>query len=364
MNTMKIEIFALGVENHMFKRFFALFITLSLLLSGCSADFKSYFVKEKEVPVSDLPAEALLLDGKTSYEKTQQLILSAKKSIYIQQTIFSDDQLMNLVIQKANSGVEVRILLDQFITPNRTTLNELKKQNISVQYYPARKGQTLDSKFLITDMTQAVVYSAPWSTEGFSSYNLSVMLTEKSAWKLAGIFNRDWQFTTTLALDVPKETDLPDDNILLAANSNVKQQLLEHISGSQKSIWVTVSEVTDQDMIQAFVDAANKGRDIRLILSPSIMPGNWPETLNKLESAGIQIRYFKHPENKALSLNLGIFDGESFIMSGSGWSYTSFVMDHELSLTVPSPAATHALIQRFDQDWQNSTQTPSSENNP
>lgn len=346
----------------MFKRFFALITILSLLLSvllsGCSLNLKNAFRKEKETPVSDLAADALIFDAQTSYEKTKQLLASAQKSIYIEQTIFSEPELMNLVIQKAKSGLDVRILLDQFITPNRTTLNELKQQNISVQYYPARKGQTLDTKFLVTDFSKALVYSSPWTSEGFKSYNLTVFLTEKSAWKLAGIFNRDWQFTTTLSLDVPKETDLPEDNILLATNAKVKQQIIEHISESQKSIWATVTEVTEEDMVQAFVDAAKKGRDVRLILSPKIMPENWPETLNRLKSAGIQIRYFKHPENKPLSLYLGIFDGKNFIMSSSGWSYTSFIMDHELSLTVPSPEATYALIQRFDQDWQNSTETP------
>lgn len=342
----------------MAKRYLALFIVLSLLLTGCSANLKKFFVKEKEAPISTLSSDALLFDGNASYEKTRQLIASAKKSIYIEQTLFSDDQLMNLVIQKAKSGIDVRILLDQFITGNRTTLNELKKQNISVQYYPARKGQTLDAKFLVIDMNQAIVYSAPWTTEGFNSHSLAIHLTEKSAWTLTGIFNRDWQFTTTLPLDIPKETELPEDNIVLATNAKVKQQILENIAGSEKTIWATVNQVTEPDIIQALIDAANRGLDIRLILSPTIMPENWPETLANLKASGIQIRLYQSPDNKSLGLNLGIFDGESFIMSSSGWSYSSFVMDHELSLTVPSPRVSQVLIQRFDQEWQSSTPLP------
>lgn len=339
----------------MFKRFFALLLILSLFLTGCSVDLKKFLIKEKETSVSNLSADALLFDGKTTHEKTEALISSAKKSLYIEQTIFSDERLLNLVIQKAASGVEVRILLDQFETPNQATLNKLKSQNISVQYYPARKGQTNETKFLIVDMSQAIMYSFPWTAEGFEAHTMAVILSGKSVWKLAGIFNRDWQFTTTLSLDIPKTSELTEDNILLATNTNVKQQLIEHISGGQRSIWASVSQVTDTDTIQALQNAANKGRDVRLILDAGIMPENWPETIKRLKASGIQIRYFKHPTNKPLQFNVGIFDGDTFILSSSGWGYKSFVMNHELSITVPAPDATLELIKQFDKDWQSST---------
>lgn len=344
----------LGVENLMFKRFFAGLLIISLLISGCSLDYRKYLIKEKETPISNLPANSLLFEGVNSYKKTEELISSAQKSLLLEQKIFEDEHLMNLIIQKANSGVEVKILLDQFEVPNRATLNTLKSQNISVQYYPARRGQTNEVKFLISDYTKALVYSFPWTASGFGSHNLSVLLTDKSVWKLAGIFNRDWQFTTTLSLEIPNASDLPEDNILFATNANVKQQVTEQTVKSQDSVWVIVSQITDQDTVQALIDAANKGRDVRLIIDPKIMPGNWPETLERLETSGVQIRTFKHPVTKSLELNLGIFDGESFILSSSGWGYKSFVMNHELSITVPSPEATNELIKQFDQDWKNS----------
>lgn len=342
----------------MFKRFFALLLILSLFLTGCSVDLKKLLVRQKETPVSNLSADALLFDGKTTHEKAEALLSSAKKSIYIEQTIFSDQRLMNLVIQKATSGVDVHVLLDQFETANQATLNVLKSKNISVQYYPARKGQTNEVKFLIVDLTQAIIFSSPWVAEGFAGHTMAVLLSGNSVWKLTGIFNRDWQFTTTLSLDIPKTTNLPEDNILLATNANVKQQVIEHVSGSQKSIWISISQITDQDTIQAFVDAANKGRDVRIILDPGIMPVNWPETIQKLKASGIQIRYFKHPTYTSLQLNVGIFDGNTFILSSSGWGYKSFVMNHELSITVPAPQATMDLIKLFDQDWQSSTLSP------
>nr|WP_019850606.1 phospholipase D-like domain-containing protein [Desulfitobacterium sp. PCE1] len=340
------------------KRFIPLILILCLFLTGCSIDMKSLFVKNEEAPLSNLSAEALYFDGKTAREKTIELITSAQKSIYIEQKIFSDPALKELIIQKAASGIEIRILLDQFETPNKATLNEFKSNNISVQYYPAQKGQTDEAKFLIVDLREAMVYSFPWSDKGFSSHNLAVNLSGRSVWKLASVFNRDWVFTTTLSLDIPKTTELAEDNIAVAANSNVKAQLLDQIQKSTTNICIIASHVTDADIVQALVDATGKGLDIKVILDSGIMPSNYPNTIENFKAAGIQIRYYNSVTHPPLDINLGIFDRNTFILSSSGWGYKAFVMNHEVSVTVPSPVASQELITRFDQDWLNSSATP------
>lgn len=340
------------------KWLFPLIMILCLFLTGCSIDIKSLLVKEEDKPLSNLSAEALYFDGKTARERTIELLSSAQESIYVEQKILSDEALKKLIINKASSGVEIRILLDQFETPNKSTLNEFKSNNISVQYYPARKGQTDEVKFLIVDLKEAMIYSFPWTSEGFNSHNLAVNLTGRSVWKLANVFNRDWIFTTTLSLDIPKDTALQEDNIIIATNANVKQQILDLIQSSAKNIWVIASHVTDSDTVQAFIDAAGKGLDVKLIVDSNIMPNNYPETIKKLKNAGIQIRYYNSASNPPLDMNLGIFDSNTFLVSSSGWGYKAFVMNHEVSITVPSPLASQELITRFDQDWLKSSTIP------
>ncbi|MEL1135264.1 phosphatidylserine/phosphatidylglycerophosphate/cardiolipin synthase family protein [Desulfitobacterium sp. THU1] len=343
-------------------RFLPIILILSLFLTGCSINIKNLFVKENDAPVSNLAAEALYFDASSARAKTIELIDSAQKSIYIEQKIFSDAALKELIIKKATSGIEVRILLDQFETPNKATLNEFKSQNISVQYYPARKGQTNEVKFLIVDLKEAIVYSFPWTSEGFKTHNLAVSLTGRSVAKLANVFNRDWIFTTTLSLDLPQETALVEDSIVVAANVNVKAQILDHIQKSEKTIWTTVSHATDTEIVNAFIEAAAKGLDVKLIVDSNIMPSSYPETLLKLQDAGVQLRYYNSQAQPSLDLNYGIFDGNTFIFSSSGWGYKAFVMNHELSITVPSPTATQELITQFDQDWGNSSPTVPAQN--
>ncbi|MDA8226544.1 MAG: phosphatidylserine/phosphatidylglycerophosphate/cardiolipin synthase family protein [Desulfitobacterium hafniense] len=344
----------------MFKRFIAISLLVSIALTGCGIDYKK-FLKKKEEVVSNLPAEAILVDKNPIYEETLKLINSAQKAIYIEQFELDDRRIIDLLIKKSKSGIELKILLDQWESNNKRTLEELKNHNISVQFYPAQKGQYTRVKMLVVDHSQAIFYGPAWTdtpnfilasrdSHSLNSHTVAVKLTGKSAWKLATIFNRDWEFTTTLTLNVPKSTSLPDDNIILATNANVKQQIVEKINGSTQTIWLELSELTEQDTVQALMDAADKGRDVRIILD-YINASSTPGVIENLKSKGIQIRYYK---DRPLGVNLGIFDGKTFILSNSGWTRYTFLINHESSITVPSPAATAKVVEIYDKDWNSS----------
>lgn len=327
------------------------FLLLSLLfLNGCTIKVPKPFAKP--APTSSLSPEALFLDNDAIYNRTLSLIQAAQSSIYIEQFEFDDPRLIQLLLDKSHAGLDVRILLDQWQKPNWATLDQLKSQNVSVQYYPAQKGQSDHAKLLIVDQDKALISGPSWTAKGFQAHDLAIELSGKSAWKAASLYSKDWEFTTTFPLNVPKTTTLPEDNITLATNANVKQQLLEQISSSTKSIWIENSEITEPDVVQALLDAAGKGRDVRIIVDSSVATQT-PVTLEKLKASGkITIRYY--PQQTSLGIRLAIIDGSSFLMSSSEWTRYCFVVDHELSITVPSPAASAKLTQVFQQDWEKS----------
>ncbi|AFM41984.1 hypothetical protein Desaci_3077 [Desulfosporosinus acidiphilus SJ4] len=322
-----------------------------LFLSGCT--FKVPKIFGKKPPISNLSADALLIDKDAIYNRTLSLIQSAQSSIFVEQSEFDDPKLINLLLAKSRSGVSVHILLDQWQKRNWPTLDQLKSENVSIQYYPAQKGQSDHTKWLIVDQTKAIIYGPTWTSEGFQAHDLAVELSGSSAWKAAALFSKDWEFTTTFPLDVTKTqpTTLPNDNITLAVNANVKQQIIEYISSSTKTIWLENTEITEPDIVQALLDAAGKGRDIRLILDPSVA-GKTPVTLEKLKTGGISIRYSS--SQTPLGLHLAIFDQNSFLLSSSEWTRYTFLADHEFSITVPSPTASSKLDQMFQEDWKNS----------
>ena len=323
-----------------------------LFLTGCSLKLPK--LSPEPVPISNLPAEALFIDKDAIYNRTLTLIQSAQTSVYVEQAEFDDPRLIQLLLAKSRTGIDVRILLDQWQKVNRVTLDQLKSQNVSIQYYPAQKGQINHTKYLIVDQNVAMIYGPPWTVDGLLAHDLAVELSGKSAWKAATLFSKDWEFTTTFPLTVPKTTSLPDDKIVLAINAKVKQQLAEQISASTKSIWIEILDITDLDLdlVQALIDAAEKGLDVRLILGRTVT-SKTQVTLEKLTVKNITIRYF--PSKTPLGMHLAIFDNSSFLLSSSDWTRYSFVANHEFSITVPSPLASTKLSDLFKQDWGKST---------
>lgn len=330
-----------------FSIFFMLLFSM-LFISGCSLKLPKLF--PEPVVISDLPAEALFFDNDAIYNQTVTLIQSAKTSIYVEQAEFDDPRLVQLLLTKSREGIDVRILLDQWQKVNRTTLDQFKSQNVSIQYYPAQKGQINHTKYLIVDHNVAMIYGPTWTVDGLLAHDLAVKLSGRSAWKVANQFSKDWAFTTTFPLTVPKTSTLPEDHIMLAANANVKQQLVDQINASTKSIWIEISEISDPELIQALIDAAQKGRDVRLILDREVMSKS-PITLEKLTASNIPIRYFP----SLFGMHVAIIDRSTFLLTSSDWTRYSFVANHEFSITVPSPKASSKLGDVFEQDWGKST---------
>ncbi|MHB1651247.1 MAG: phospholipase D-like domain-containing protein [Desulfitobacteriaceae bacterium] len=327
-----------------------------LMTTGCSTHLTQIF--KKSAAVSNLPPDSLFLDGSAIQKETLALLDSAQKSIYVEQFVFDDPILLDVIIRKARAGLEVKILLDQWQRTNKATLDTLKNQNVSVQFFPARKGQYDHVKLLVVDQSKAMIYGPAWTSSSWqqTTRDLSVELSGRSAWWTASVFARDWEFTTTLSLNVPKTSTLSDDHITLATNANIKQQISERILQSNKAIWVESAEVSEQETIQALIDAAAKGRDVRLILDPEVAKATpvIGERIEKLKAGGVKIRYFKSSDKQSFNMHVAIFDKQSFILTSSDWSYYTFVNNHEFSITVPSLTATTKLISVFNQDWANS----------
>lgn len=335
----------------MWKRLLPLVMILTLLIStGCSANRFTHIFK-KSPQISNLPPSALFWDGPAIQKETINLLNSAQKSIYIEQALLDDPALISLILAKHRAGLEIKILLDQWQMPNKATLEALKSQNVSIQFYPARKGQYDQVKLLVVDQKKALIYGPTWTPASWqNTHDLAVELSGYSAWWTASVFARDWAFTTTLSLNVPKTTSYPDDHITLATNANLKQQIAEQILQANHSIWVETADVSDTETVQSLVDAAAKGLDVRLILDRQEDQA-FPSAIAKLKAGGVKIRYVKDPSNPVFNLHIGIFDQKTFILTSSDWSYYTFVINHEFSITVPSAAATAKLSAVFEQDW-------------
>jgi len=328
-----------------------LIILLSIvLLSGCSK-ILPLFEDKKPDTIADLSGSSILIDQNEIRSETIKMINNAKKAIFIQLSTLDDKEIIQLLAQKSRSGIEVRILLDQWQRENSDTVKNLKNQNVSVQYYPAQKGQYQRIRYIVVDYVSGVFYGQDWSAKGFATHSLAIKLTDDTAWSMAKSFNKDWSYTTTLSLDLPENVDFPEDNMLFTVNAGVKQQILKYIGSATTEIYAQVEQLSDSETVQALLEAKERGCAIRLIVSPSCAVAT-PNTIQKFKEAGIEIRYYNHPQKLPMGFNLGVFDQKTLVVTSSSWTYYSFIINHESALIIPSPSAIDKINLLFEQEWE------------
>lgn len=337
------------------KLLICLIILLSLVLTGCT-DILPFFKDEEPERVSNLSAGSVLTDSAEVRTQTIQLINNARKAIFIELAALDDSEILNLLVKKSKSGVEVRILLDQWQTENSATVKNLKNQNISVQYYPAQKGQYHRVRCMVVDYQVALFYSKDWTKASLKAHSMAIKLTGNTAWSLAKSYNKDWQDTTTLSLDLPENIELPEDYITYSVNAGVKQQILRAINTATSEIKILSEQLSDPETVNALIEAKKRGCKIEIILSPSCATGT-PNTIKRFKETAIDVRYFNNPDKQSISYNVGIFDNKTLIITNSSWTYYTFFINHEGVLVIPSPAAVEKINNLFNQEWK--TGTPS-----
>ncbi|MCL1919358.1 MAG: phosphatidylserine/phosphatidylglycerophosphate/cardiolipin synthase family protein [Peptococcaceae bacterium] len=346
---------AIPFTQHLNRIFWILAISGILLSAACTTGCaKPVFTQE--TALSPLGADAVLVDGAV-HEQALQLIRSAEHSLYIEQMTLNDPLILSEIIAKAKTGLEVRILLDQWQRENQNTVSQLKSNNISVQYYPTEKGQFHRQKFLISDNTTVLFVSAPWTEDHAKFSSLAFMSSGDTAQKAVDLFARDWKYTTTLDLDIKTPLDqstLPPDKITLTSTAGIKNLILTHIETAQDSIQIETQQLSgDNDIITALVAAQQRGCQVRLLLDPSCQEAT-PQTLAIFADAGIEFRFFK-AQDKILNRNFAVFDSQFLVYTSSAWIYSTFVINHEGALAIPSPSVAQKCAGIFQTDWESVT---------
>lgn len=337
------------------KSFIVILILAVLSATGCNSGLLSFTKSKEPEKISNISANSIIIDSEIRPQTIRQ-INSAKKAIFIMLSSLTDQEILNLLVAKSNAGVEIKILLDQWQRENSDTVKFLKNQNISVQYYPAQKGQYQRVRYMVVDYKSAIFYGHNWTDEGFNSHTLAIKLSGDTTLTIAKSFSRDWESTTILSLEIPNELSYIEDNITFAVSSGVKSQILKYINSANTEILAEVDQLSDTDTVEAILAAKNRGCDIRLILSPSCKVAT-PNTIKEFEQAQIAIRYYNGPDKKTNGINVGVFDNKTLVMTNSSWTYYSFVINHESSLTIPSPAVVKKINDVFEYDWKNYTTT-------
>ena len=264
---------------------------------------------------------------------------AATSSIDLEIYIVTDNAILQALEEAAQRGVNVRVILEQhpFGGDGRQPeiFDRLTRAGIAVRW-----GNPVFTfthiKTMVIDRAIALIMNQNLTFTSFTqNREFGVVTTHPEAVRTAtAIFEADWT-----------RGPEPDPAPLVVSPTNARVQLLDVIRGATSSLDVYAEVLSDREVLGALGEAAKRGVQVRLIVTPS------PDNANAraaLAEAGVQVRLAK-----ALYIHAKLIvadNGRAFVGS-QNISATSLDQNRELGIIIDDPVGLARLTRTFNLDF-------------
>lgn len=249
----------------------------------------------------------LFLDGLEKIEQLKQDLLQAQHSINIEYYIFDDDkigcEIMNILCQKAKSGVKVKLIYDSIgsLRAPRRFFKKLKKCggevaeffppfmgirliNLKINYRNHRKIVVIDGKVGYTgginirdDHMGKKKKLSPWRDS-------HIRIEGKAVWDLQNVFFNDWRCSKRAKLDAKElvqEGYFNEESLKSVGNiatqvvtsgpessqHHIQDVYIKMISLAKKRVYIqTPYFIPDEMFLKTLIMAKRSGVDVRIMI--------------------------------------------------------------------------------------------------
>ncbi|HBI16729.1 MAG: Phospholipase D/Transphosphatidylase [Candidatus Moranbacteria bacterium GW2011_GWF2_34_56] len=279
----------------------------------------------------------------------------AKKKIYLETYIYREDELggkiKEILIEKANQGVEVKLLMDAIGSVAISEFNFINlilaggtvnffRRLLLIPFHLAKLNNRNHRKLALIDDEIAYIGSSnlDQETSDWREFNLRIE-DKKLNEVLSKIFIEQFLISNTLTMDNAKCTRIQNrDGIkILRSAPFVKNPIREHflklISKAEKEIIIENPYVVfDKKIYRYFKNALNRGVKIKIIL-PTISDVGVMQYLNKkfvrrIRKIGIQIYFYP----SMLHSKLFLIDKKEWMLGSANLDYRSMFTQFEIML--------------------------------
>jgi cardiolipin synthase len=373
--------------------------------ANASADLKSLAVLEEQatgVPLIAGNRVTLLFDGPATMREMMAAARAATSSINLETYIFDQDKVgiefADLLIEKQRQGVQVNLMYDAvgaLATP-AAFFERMRAAGIRVVAFnpvnPAKAKGNWDlnnrnhRKLMVVDgrvaFTGGINISSTYANSSLfrSKRRPDNVDSAKVGWrdthvKIEGpaVAPLQWSFVNQWVQqeggDLPKAEYFPaltpaGDKLVrvLAANpdtaSDIYKSLVVAISEAKKSVHITAAYfVPDQQIVDALVDAAGRGADVKLVLpgvsDHSMIRYAGQGFYDQLLKAGVQIYEL---QVAVLHAKTAVIDGAWSTIGSANIDRRSFLHNYELNVVVIDPAFGRDMESAFNEDLRDSKQ--------
>ncbi len=320
--------------------------------------------------------------GDEIFESMKEVLKSARRSIYLSTFIYQSDAvgkaILEILVEKANAGVDVRLLMDgvgslhtrsRFFKPLVEAGGEIAFF-LPVLHRPFRGRTNLRNhrKITIVDNCRVMAGGANIGVESMGCRerpaqwkDLAFVMEGPAVRHWLSVFATDWKFAAKESLSA-EQLRIPDnygfveqEGLELVAAGVVQvvpsgpdvdgdmlhDALLTMIYSAQKRFWtVTPYFVPDDALCQALALAARRGVDVRVVLPlrsnhipPDIVRGI---PLRQIQAAGGKILFYTP---KMLHAKVVLADDEVAVVGSANMDIRSLLLNYETAMFVYSDSA-------------------------
>lgn len=330
----------------------------------------------------------LLENGEEKFPALLEAISQATKHIHIQYYIFEDDttgqQVSNLLIEKAQEGVEVRFMYDDFGSHSlgRKFIKKLEAGGVEtapfykiiwyafanrLNYRNHRKIVIIDGKTsFIGGINVSDRYRNDLSLDQIFWRDTHLKIEGSASFYLQYLFISDWNFCSQSTITEHQNylfkpeavPELKGDVVQVVASGPdsdlpvIYYTLIEAISQAKKCIYITSPYfIPGNSLMDALIIAAKKNIDIKILV-----PGKSDSKLvdlaaqsyyTELLKYGVEIYRYQRGFVHAKSMSI---DDDLSIIGSANMDYRSFDLNFEANAVVYSESLNTKLTKLFFKD--------------
>lgn len=330
----------------------------------------------------------LLENGEEKFPALLEALQEAKKHIHLQYYIFADDitgnQVADVLIQKAQEGVEVRFMYDDFGSHSlgRKFIQKLEAGGVeTAPFYKIiwyafanRLNYRNHRKIVIIDGVTSFIGGINVSDRYRNDLSLNQIFWRDTHLKIHGsasfflqyIFISDWNFCSKTPITEhqnyllrPEAVPQLKGDVVQVVSSGpdsdlpvIYYTLIEAINSAKKSIYITSPYfIPGNSLMDALIIAANKNIDIKILVpgkSDSVMVNLAAQSYyTELSHYGVEIYRYERGFVHAKSMSI---DDDLSIIGSANMDYRSFDLNFEANAVVYSQSLNAKLTKLFFKD--------------
>lgn len=328
----------------------SLLLVLSMILAGCSAIGRSGVTGAKidscyDDLVQPSAITGLFIQPDDGYAPVSEELASASCTIDVTVYMLTDETIFSQLIDAADRGVRVRVILDEhpygMFGDQQEAMDRLEAGGVDVRWGPS-SHQFTHAKYIVIDDRIALIMNQNLTGSAFQgNREFGVITTEPAVVLQASqLFAADWTGSSSGEIDGP----------LIVSPENSRTRIVELIDEAEVSIDFYAEVIRDSGIIAALEDAIQRGVSIRLIVNATVDPED-ADALAGLSELGVEVRMM---DSMYIHAKAMILDREAALIGSHNYTMTSLDRNREVGMVVNDPAVIKRAMAIYERDWLNS----------